>query len=74
MLYCHLWAVRLYHVFPRYLIKGNKFGKVMEHKIRVLIFSATLSEIFLILRRIQRDVFINVRTSSCKLPVIFVRF
>ena len=32
-----------------------------------------LSETFLILR-IQRDVFINARTSSCKVPVILVRF
>jgi len=28
-------------------------GKVIEHKISVLIFSAIFSEIFLILRRIQ---------------------
>jgi hypothetical protein len=33
-----------------------------------------LSEIFLILRRIQRDIAINVRLSSCKIPVILVRF
>jgi hypothetical protein len=32
-----------------------------------------LSETLLILRRIQRDI-INVRTSSCKVPVITVRF
>ena len=40
----------------------------------VLIFSTTfLSETFLILRRIQRDI-INVQRSSCKVPVILVRF
>jgi hypothetical protein len=33
-----------------------------------------LSETFLILRRIQRDVIINVRTSSCEVHVILVRF
>jgi hypothetical protein len=33
-----------------------------------------LSEIFLILRIIQRDTVINVHMSSCKLPAILVRF
>ena len=35
----------------------------------VLIFSITFSEIFFILRRIQGDVTINVRTPSRKVPV-----
>ena len=39
----------------------------------VLIFSTT-SEIFLILRRIQRDATINEHWSSCKIPVILHRF
>ena len=33
-----------------------------------------LFEILLILRKIQRDTVINVKTSSCKVPVTFVRF
>jgi hypothetical protein len=41
--YCHLWPVRLYHIFPHYLIKGTILEKkrVIEHKICVLIFSTT---------------------------------
>jgi hypothetical protein len=31
------------------------------------------SNTFLILRRTERDITINVKTSSCKLPVILVR-
>jgi hypothetical protein len=33
-----------------------------------------LSKTFFILRRIQRDIAINVKTSSCKVPVIIVEF
>ena len=36
--------------------------KVIEHKMCVLIFSTILSETFLILRRTQRDIIINVHT------------
>jgi hypothetical protein len=49
--------------------------KVIEHKMFVLIFSATLSsETFLVLRRLQRDIIKIVHRSSCKVPVIIVRF
>ena len=41
----------------------------------VLLFSLQiLSEIFLILRRIQRDIITNVHRSSCKVQVILVIF
>ena len=33
-----------------------------------------LSESFLILRRSQRDIFINVREYSCNVPIILVKF
>jgi hypothetical protein len=49
--------------------------KVIEHKLRVLIFSTTLSETFLILRRKKkRDIITNEHRSSSKVPVILVRF
>jgi hypothetical protein len=37
--------------------------KVIEHKMFVLLFFTILSETFLILRRIQRDIIINVHIS-----------
>jgi hypothetical protein len=42
--YRHLWPAPLYHIFPHYLINGAIFEgkkKVVEHKMCVLIFSAT---------------------------------
>jgi hypothetical protein len=41
---------------------------------RVLIFSTNLSEAFLILRRIQHDIVINVTASSCKVPLLLSDF
>ena len=44
--YCNLWPVRLYHVFPRYIINGRFFfggGEVIEHKMCVLIFYTTFA-------------------------------
>ena len=47
----------LHHIFRHYLTNDTIFGKkVTEHKMCVLIFSPT----FLILRRIQRDIVINI--------------
>ena len=55
--------------------KGHDFLKnVIDHKICVLIFSTNLSKIFFILRIIQRDIFKNVKTPLCKVPVIFIGF
>ena len=42
--------------------------------IRFLPLECRLSKTFLILRRIQRDIVINMKTSSCKVPVILVGF
>ena len=65
--YCHPWPVRLYNIFPHYLMKGTIFGKaVIEHKMCVCWFSLqNLSETVLILRRNERDVMKNVYWSSC---------
>jgi hypothetical protein len=41
--YCHLWPTWPFHIFQRYHINGTIFGerKLIEHKMCVLIFSAT---------------------------------
>ena len=49
-------------------------GRIIEYKMCVLSSSTNLSETFLILRRIQLDIIMNVRRSSCEVPVILERF
>jgi hypothetical protein len=39
--YCHLWYIRLYNIFPHYLINSTIFEKkFIGHKMCVLIFSS----------------------------------
>jgi len=64
-----------FEFFPHYLINGTIFGKKLLNTECVFWFSLQrLSEIFLILRRIERDIIKNVYRSSCKVPVIFLDF
>jgi hypothetical protein len=48
--------------------------KIVELKLRVLIFSLNLPEPFIILRRNERDIIKNIQRSACKIHVIVVRF
>ena len=65
-----LW---LHHIFLHYLINGAIFGRTLLDIKCVFRFSLQLLfETCLILGRIQRDIVINVETSSCKVPVILV--
>ena len=55
--------------------KGHNFRKTLLSIKYVFLFSLQLLyETFLILRRIQQDIAINVETSSCKVPVKLVGF
>ena len=62
--------------FPHYLTNGTIFWKKKLSILKcVFLFSVQcLSETFLIPRRIQRDIIITLHWSSCKVPVILVRF
>ena len=69
------WPAPLYNIFPHYLINGTILGKKLLNIKCVFWFSLQLlSETLLILRRITWDIALNVRRSSCKLPVTPVRF
>jgi hypothetical protein len=64
----------LYQKFPHYLINGTIFGKMLLNtKCVFWFYLKLLSETFLILRRIQRDIIINVYWSWGKAPSILVR-
>ena len=54
-LYCHLWSLWLYHIFPYYLINGTIFIKNVLNIKCVFQFSLQLlSETFLILENSVR--------------------
>jgi hypothetical protein len=63
------------HIFRHCLINGTLFGKKLLSIRCVFWFSLQLLfETYLFLRRIQRDIVINVKTSSCKVPFVLVGF
>jgi hypothetical protein len=73
VLYCYLWPVWLYHIFPRYLINGTISGKKLsEHKMCILISYTTSVSNISVIKRIQRGI-IKSRASSGKVSVILVR-
>jgi len=72
--YCHLWSVRWYSIFTHYLKNSAIFEEIksIEQKCVVLDFPTNLRKTFLTLRSIQPDITINVRTSSCEVPLLLL--
>jgi hypothetical protein len=69
---CGLSALQFFS--PRYLINGTVFLKMLLNKKYVFrFFLQIFSEIFLIPRRTERNMIVNVLWSSCKVPVILLR-
>ena len=72
-----LWSVACLAVpyFSHYLINGTIFENMLLKIKCVFWFSLQLlSETFLLLRRTERDIVVNVHSCSCKVPVFLVRF
>jgi len=75
--YCHLWSVRLYNIFPHYLINSTIFeGKkrYWTQNVCSRVSLQLLPETFFILRRTGRDIVKNIYRCSGKVPVILGRF
>jgi hypothetical protein len=66
-----LWPAGIHNIFFTLSYEGRDFGeKVTESKF-FFFFSAIFSKMFLILRRIQRDITTNTLTSARKVPVCY---
>jgi hypothetical protein len=76
ILWRHLWSLWLHQIFRHYLINGTIFEKKKLLNVKCVFWFSLqlLSEAFLILRRIQRHVAVNVQTFPCKVPVIPLGF
>ena len=73
--FCHLWPLWLHKNFPHYLINDTIFGKrLLNIKCVFWFFLQLLFETLLILRIIQRDIVIHVKTASRKVTDILVGF
>jgi hypothetical protein len=69
-----LWCVTiLANLYIQKLSQMHDFFKGIKYKLRVAVFTTIFVETFIV-RRIERDIIINVQTSSCKIPVIVIMF
>jgi hypothetical protein len=75
VLYYELWPVRLHYICPHFVVNGTSFGETLRNIILVFRFSLQLLfENLLILGSIRRDIAINVKMSSRKVPVVLEEF
>jgi len=72
--YYHAWSVRIYKIFPHYLINSMIFGKKLPNTKYVLIFSTVLSETSLILRSTEGDIVITCTDLQVKYPLFLSGF
>jgi hypothetical protein len=71
----HLWPIVLYRFFLHYFINITIYVDELLNIKYVFSFSLQIiSEIFIILRRIPKGTTIYTCSSSCKVPIIPVRF
>ena len=71
--YWHPWPVWPYHIFLHYFINGAIFGRKLLNPKCVFWFSLLLlSEILLILRRIQRSIVLYVHSLHVKYPLFLL--
>ena len=74
---CRLWPIWYYHIFKHYLIHGTIFEKkrnVIDHKMCVLIFSIIFVWNIYHSKKNWARYDQNVSWSSCKVPIILVKF
>jgi hypothetical protein len=75
--YCHLWPLWFQHIFPHYLITSTIFGggkKLLNIKLYFDFLYNFYFKHLPILRRIQRTIFINIKTFLVKYPLFLPDF
>jgi len=71
--HCSRESTKMLSVFFPHSLRDYR-KKILNTKYKLRLPPQLMSEIFLILRRIQRDLIINVNRSSCKVLLILFRF
>ena len=73
--YCNLRPLCLHHIFRNYLINGTIFVKrLLDTKCVFWLSLQLLFETFVILRRIQQHIAMDVKPPLCKVLFVLVGF